>query len=83
MTDTGIGIKKEEQADLFKRFKSSGKIGMGLVISREMASKFNGKITYESEYMMGSTFAFNFDLEDFNTKPVMDYRNSSIEFLRK
>ena len=61
--DTGIGIKPEDQEDLFKTFKRSGGIGMGLIISREIVARYNGRIHFESKYMVGSTFFFNFDLE--------------------
>ena len=37
---------------------------MGLSISKEIVSKYDGRITYNSEYLMGSTFAFTFDLEN-------------------
>ena len=63
--DTGIGIKPEDQEDLFKTFKRSGGIGMGLIISREIVGRYHGRIHFESEYMVGSTFSFNFDLEEF------------------
>ena len=64
--DTGTGIKPEDQLDLFKTVKRSGGIGMGLIISREIVSKYNGRISFNSKYMEGSTFSFNFNLEDNN-----------------
>lgn len=38
---------------------------MGLIISREIVGRYHGRIHFESEYMVGSTFSFNFDLEEF------------------
>lgn len=37
---------------------------MGLWVSKEIVAKYNGKITFNSEYLKGSSFSFNFDLED-------------------
>ena len=34
VTDTGIGIKPEDQSQVFKIVKSDEKIGMGLTISK-------------------------------------------------
>ena len=51
---------------MFKIFKESGSIGLGLIISKEIAAKYNGKIKFESEYKQGSTFSFTFDLEEFD-----------------
>lgn len=50
---------------MFKIFKDSGNIGMGLTISREIANKYNGNITFTSKYKEGSTFAFTFELENY------------------
>lgn len=41
---------------------------MGLSISREIVQKYNGKITFTSEYLQGSNFAFTFDLENYGTQ---------------
>lgn len=50
---------------MFKIFKDSGNIGMGLSISREIANKYNGNVTFLSKYKEGSTFTFSFELEEF------------------
>lgn len=50
-------------------FKSSKQIGkMGLSISKEIALKYNGKLSFTTEYLQGSTFSFTFDLEMFSTQ---------------
>jgi len=67
ITDTGIGIGKEDLEKLFGRFEKleSGLgrpagTGLGLHISREMARKMGGDVWLEkSEKGMGSTFAFS------------------------
>ena len=76
--DTGIGIKQEEQENMFKIFKDSGNIGMGLTISREIANKYNGNIKFTSKYKEGSTFAFTFELEEYE-KPTTG--NFSVEIM--
>ena len=66
--DTGIGIEQEDQKKLFKLFgflQDSKKlntkgVGMGLVISDQIAQKFNGRVTFSSIPGVGSTFKFTF-----------------------
>ena len=67
VSDTGIGIAKENQDKLFGQFqqlessqvKESG-TGLGLHISREMVRKMGGDLWIEkSEIGTGSTFAFS------------------------
>lgn len=62
--DTGIGIPKEEQENIFKRFyrvdksrsKESGGVGLGLSIAQWIAQAHQGRIEVESELNKGSTF---------------------------
>ncbi|MFP3154301.1 ATP-binding protein [Lachnospiraceae bacterium ZAX-1] len=64
ISDSGIGIKKEDIKDLFKEFSQVDKkrnqgisgSGLGLVITSDLASLMNGHIDVESEYNVGSTF---------------------------
>ena len=58
--DTGIGIPKEKQKELFKPFsratdKEKG-TGLGLYISKQLAMKMGGDIWFESEEGKGTTF---------------------------
>jgi signal transduction histidine kinase len=39
-------------------------IGLGLVISENIVSQFDGEITFESEPKVGSTFTFMFLLSE-------------------
>lgn len=65
VADTGIGISKHDQADLFQSFAQAdvsstrrfGGIGLGLVVSKRMALQFGGDvILVESRLGRGSTF---------------------------
>jgi len=66
VTDTGIGIKKEDQKFIFNKFyriegwqtRKTGGTGLGLYISRSIVEKLHGKIWLESQYGKGSTFYF-------------------------
>ncbi len=62
--DTGIGIPREEQEKIFKRFyrvdrsrsQESGGVGLGLSIAEWIARVHRGRIEVESELNRGSTF---------------------------
>lgn len=64
VTDTGVGIKREDMDTLFKPFvrgdgeqtKLNEGTGLGLAISKELAERMGGTITVRSEYGKGSTF---------------------------
>jgi heavy metal sensor kinase len=64
VTDTGIGIPREEQEKIFKRFyrvdksrsKESGGVGLGLSIAEWIVHAHHGRIGVESEIDKGSTF---------------------------
>ena len=63
VADTGIGISPEDQKLLFQEFKQVGETtqhirgtGLGLVISKNLLSLMNGKITLTSERGKGSQF---------------------------
>ncbi len=66
VSDTGIGISKENQEKLFEAFTQSdntitrqyGGTGLGLTISKTLAEMMNGRLWLESEENVGSTFSF-------------------------
>jgi signal transduction histidine kinase len=68
--DEGIGISKEDQANLFGKFyrvvQSSNKyqgLGMGLYICAEIIRSHNGSYGVESELSKGSTFHFTLPIK--------------------
>ncbi len=64
ISDTGIGIKKENIVKLFTEFHQLDTgyarmyqgTGLGLAISKKLVELHGGKIWVESEYGVGSTF---------------------------
>lgn len=64
VTDTGIGIKKQDLDKLFISFNqidgqykySKEGTGLGLAISKSLSQMMGGDITVESEYQKGSVF---------------------------
>lgn len=64
--DTGIGISKDKQGRLFRRFesfnedKSKPSTGIGLSIVKELADRHGAKILVESEEKSGSSFTILF-----------------------
>jgi signal transduction histidine kinase len=72
VSDTGIGIKKEDVGKLFKKFqqienatyKKYGGTGLGLAISKELVELHGGRIWAESKYGEGSTFTFQIPIEN-------------------
>ena len=64
--DTGLGIKQEKLADIFKPFvqassdtsRKFGGTGLGLSICKELIDLQGGKITVESELNVGTCFTF-------------------------
>lgn len=66
VTDTGIGIPKEQHDKLFERF---GKLdtfrqgaGLGLAISKQIVTRLGGRIWIDSDYTRGARFFFSHPL---------------------
>jgi len=66
VTDNGIGISVEQQANLFRAFEQAesgtnrnfGGTGLGLVISKTIVELMGGKLWVESELGEGAKFSF-------------------------
>ena len=79
VSDTGIGIKPEQQEKIFQSFEQAessttrkyGGTGLGLAISKRIAEMMGGKIWVESEPGKGSTFSFTIQARR-GTEPVVD-----------
>jgi PAS domain S-box-containing protein len=74
VTDTGLGIRQEDQSRLFQAFmqvdSSSTRAyegtGLGLHVSQKLATMIGGRISFESEYGRGSKFTVSLPLsQDF------------------
>lgn len=63
ISDTGIGIKREDFNKVFGVFSSDNAmventsgVGLGLVVVKELVKMLNGDIKFESEYGIGTSF---------------------------
>lgn len=79
ISDTGIGIKKEDMHKLFnsfqqvdsKRNRNIEGTGLGLAISQQLLQLMGGKITVESEYNKGTTFYFEVPQKIIDPTPMI------------
>ena len=70
VSDTGIGIAKEDQAKVFDRFyrvdkaraRKSGGNGIGLSLVKFLVELFGGTIDVKSQIGQGTTFTLTFPL---------------------
>lgn len=74
ISDTGVGIAKEDQADIFTRFytnkmtEASDTNGIGLSLTKDLVDLHHGTISVESEVDAGTTFTIDIpiDKESYN-----------------
>jgi CheY-like chemotaxis protein len=91
VTDTGIGIKEEEQAKLFRKFQQVdsgldrhfGGVGLGLVISKGFVESHGGAIWLASRYKHGAKFQFAIPLKPVPVILVVDDEKNIVEVIAR
>lgn len=90
ITDTGIGIKAEDQEKIFDKFVQLERkkadyqgTGLGLSIVKKLVELFGGKIKVESEENQGTIFLFTISLEYGNKKFVKSNTNKLKSSVKK
>jgi two-component system, NarL family, sensor histidine kinase EvgS len=80
VTDTGIGIPKEQQQSIFNKFEQQadqdnityGGTGLGLSICQSLMKMMGGTIKVESVQGEGASFLLNFENIDITTPGVLE-----------
>ena len=84
VSDTGIGIKKEDLSKLFsaferieeKRNRTIEGTGLGMNITQRLLAMMNTKLEVESEYGKGSTFSFKIEQKVVDPEPLGDFQEN-------
>jgi signal transduction histidine kinase len=70
VTDTGVGIRPEDQAVIFDEFRQVGEesakkegTGLGLAIAKRLIEQHGGEIGVESQVGKGSQFSFTLPIK--------------------
>lgn len=80
VSDTGIGMSKENVENLFKKFsqadmgrtRKKGGVGLGLAIAQTIVNKMGGFITVKSELGKGSEFRIVIPQKIYDEKPIVE-----------
>lgn len=89
VTDTGIGIKKEDQEKIFLEFEQLDSsysrryegTGLGLALTKKLVELHGGEIFVDSEEGKGSTFTVLLPLIEVDVKSQVEKKLSKDEFL--
>jgi signal transduction histidine kinase/ligand-binding sensor domain-containing protein/CheY-like chemotaxis protein/AraC-like DNA-binding protein len=80
VSDSGIGLKKEQLKHVFERFfhvdNSKTGTGIGLHFTKTLVELHHGEITVDSEYGKGSTFTVSIPLHEKRNRPGKDQASS-------
>ncbi|MCL1815617.1 MAG: ATP-binding protein [Treponema sp.] len=87
ISDSGIGIKKEDMGKLFKNFVRLDTVrnagiegtGLGLSITRSLCKAMGGDITIESEYQKGSIFMAEVLQEAVDSRPMAEVEEPELK----
>lgn len=89
VTDTGIGLSKDELRIIFERFRQGtsaynrtyGGTGLGLSISKGLADIMGGEINVISEKNIGSTFSYSMEYKPgFNIDEKLPHSSKQSEY---
>lgn len=83
--DHGVGIPAAFRNSLFDRFaqadgtdqRAKGGTGLGMAIAKHMTERMHGRISFESEEQVGTTFYLEFPLIDQATGSGVDTKSSA------
>jgi len=86
ITDTGIGIRREDIPLLFGKYNKLDNAknhniegtGLGLSITRELLHMMGGKIMVDSDYGKGSTFSFEVPQKIIDKTPIGEEKANSL-----
>lgn len=85
--DTGIGIRRENQAKIFEAFSQEdssttrqyGGTGLGLSISNKLLALMNSKLELISEPNVGSTFYFDVDVQSSSKEKITNLNHLKVD----
>ncbi len=88
VTDTGFGIPEHQRKNLFEPFNRLGRengdiegTGIGLTITREIVDKLGGKLDFESEEGVGSTFSIELPISESQSLPDVKINGNDFEMM--
>ncbi|MEP3946039.1 ATP-binding protein [Ascidiaceihabitans sp.] len=88
VTDTGVGIRTEDQAHVFDRFYTQERsydrfasgAGLGLAICKQLVDMMGGSISLQSQVGIGSTFTVTIPFKsDTSAKPVAQITEPKVD----